>query len=61
MKIITVGTHNKGYYDILQESCKRNNLELINLGWEKEWVAREMPLCLLSMTIRVFSSCFEPS
>lgn len=37
MKILTVGTHNKGYYEILQESCKRNNLELINLGWGKEW------------------------
>ena len=37
MKILTVGTHNKGYYDILQESCKRNDLELINLGWGKEW------------------------
>ena len=37
MKILTVGTHNKGYYEILQGSCKRNNLELINLGWGKEW------------------------
>ena len=30
LKNITVATHkNKGYYNILEESCKRNNIELI--------------------------------
>ena len=47
MKILTVGTHNKGYYEILQESCRRNNLELINLGWGKEWKGLTMKYDLL--------------
>ena len=32
MKIVTVATHESGYFKILQECCKKKNLELIVLG-----------------------------
>jgi hypothetical protein len=39
MKIFaaTVATHNEGYYDDLIESCRRNKIELIVLGYGKKW------------------------
>jgi hypothetical protein len=33
MKVITVATQNKFYYDILVLSLKKHNIELITLGW----------------------------
>ena len=33
MHIITVATHNEGYFDILKKSCKRNKIDLKVLGW----------------------------
>ena len=33
MKIITVATHADGYFEAYSESCKKNNLELVVLGW----------------------------
>ena len=42
MKIVTVATHNDRYYSILQDSCKRYNLELITLGWGKKWTGFTM-------------------
>lgn len=38
MKNIVVATKkNVGYYNILEESCKRNNIKLITLGLGKKW------------------------
>ena len=35
--VVTVATHNDGYYDALLESCKRNNINLIVLGFNEKW------------------------
>jgi hypothetical protein len=35
--LITVSTHNEGYYDALKKSAKINNYELITLGWGQKW------------------------
>ena len=48
MDVITIGTENKGYYSILQESCKKNNINLINIGWGKEWKGFTMRYELLN-------------
>lgn len=37
IKVICVATKSSGYYDILKESCMKNNYELITLGWGKKW------------------------
>ena len=38
LKNITVATHkNKGYYKILEESCKRNDIDFIVLGFGQKW------------------------
>ena len=37
MKIITVATHSESYFPIFEESCKKNNLELIVLGFGQKW------------------------
>jgi hypothetical protein len=37
MKLITVVTHSDFYFPILKESCAKNNLELIILGFGKKW------------------------
>jgi len=37
VKLVTVATDNKGYFKWLEESCKRYNVNLIKLGWEKKW------------------------
>ena len=43
MKNITVATkENVGYYNIMVESCKRNNIELIILGLGQKWEGLHM-------------------
>ena len=37
LKNIVVATEKKGYYHVLEESCKRHNIELIPLGMGEEW------------------------
>lgn len=37
MKVVTVATHSFGYFPILVESCKRNNIDLTVLGWNETW------------------------
>jgi hypothetical protein len=37
MKLITVVTHSDFYFPILKESCSKNNLDLIVLGFGKKW------------------------
>ena len=34
---VAVATNNEGYYDALIESCKRNEIELIVLGYGEKW------------------------
>ena len=35
--LVTVATHSQGYFPILKESCKRQNAELIVLGYNEKW------------------------
>ena len=43
MKNIVVATHkNVGYYEILEESCKKNNIELVTLGLGQKWTGFTM-------------------
>ena len=37
LKNIVIATEKKGYYKVLEESCKRHNIELIPLGMGEEW------------------------
>lgn len=37
MKLICVATESSAYYEILQESAKRHNYNLITLGWGQKW------------------------
>ena len=37
LKNITVATEKYGYYNIMEESCKRHNIELITLGMGQKW------------------------
>lgn len=37
MKICTVATNSQRYFPVLQESCKRFNVELVVLGWGEKW------------------------
>lgn len=37
LKNIVVATEKKGYYKVLEESCKRHNIELIPLGMGEKW------------------------
>lgn len=48
MDVITIGTENNGYYDILKQSCKKNDINLINLGQGKQWTGFIMRFELLN-------------
>jgi len=37
MKIITVATHSESYFPLFKESCLKNNLELVVLGFGQKW------------------------
>tara|TARA_Y100000389_G_C17468238_1_gene527714 strand:+ start:6 stop:971 length:966 start_codon:yes stop_codon:yes gene_type:complete len=37
LKNIVVATEKKGYYNVLEQSCKRHNIDLIPLGMGEEW------------------------
>lgn len=37
LHVVCVATHSKGYFPILQESCKKNNIKLHVLGFNKKW------------------------
>ena len=37
IKCFTIATHNDGYLDILKQSCIRNNINLIILGWNEKY------------------------
>lgn len=42
LKNITVATEKKGYYNVLEQSCKRHNIELVPLGMGEEWTGFTM-------------------
>ena len=42
LKNIVVATEKKGYYDVLEQSCKRHNVELIPLGLGQKWTGFTM-------------------
>ena len=47
LKNITVATEkNIGYYSVLVESCKKNNIDLIVLGLGQKWTGFTMRLNL---------------
>jgi len=37
MKIVTVATDSNGYFEYLQKSCKKYNVDLTVLGWQQKW------------------------
>ena len=37
IQVITVATHNEGYFNALQQSCKNNNINLVVLGFNEKW------------------------
>jgi hypothetical protein len=37
LHVVCVSTHSKGYFPILIESCKKNNIKLHVLGFNKKW------------------------
>ena len=46
LTVLTVATHNDGYYNSLKESAKRNNLNLVTLGYGKKWKGLDWKLTL---------------
>jgi hypothetical protein len=36
--VIAYGTDKQGYYDLFIESCKRNQIEPVILGWGEKWI-----------------------
>ena len=42
LKNIVVATEKKGYYNILEHSCKRHNIDLIPLGMGEKWTGFTM-------------------
>ena len=35
--VVTVATHSQGYFPVLEESCKRHNINLTVLGFNQKW------------------------
>lgn len=42
LKNIVVATEKRGYYNVLEQSCKRHNIELIPLGMGEKWTGFTM-------------------
>lgn len=42
VKFVTIATHNERYFDVLQQSAKRNGISLDILGWGKEYVGHHI-------------------
>ena len=45
--VITLATKNEGYYEALKISAKRNNINLITLGWGQKWTGFMMKINLI--------------
>jgi hypothetical protein len=37
-KVIAFGTDKQAYFDLFIESCERNNIEPVILGWNEKWI-----------------------
>jgi hypothetical protein len=37
-KVIAFGTNKQAYFDLFKESCERNNIEPVILGWNEKWI-----------------------
>jgi hypothetical protein len=37
-KVIAFGTNKQAYFNLFIESCKRNNIEPVILGWDEKWI-----------------------
>lgn len=46
--LLTVATHNEGYYNALKKSSKKNNYNLITLGWGQKWQGFIMKIKLIN-------------
>ena len=47
MKLITVASKKEGYFNILEKTCKKNNLDLITLGYGKKYKGNQWKLELV--------------
>ena len=47
LHIVTVATHDDGYYQSLLQSAKNNNLDIVTLGWGQKWTGFIMKVNLL--------------
>jgi uncharacterized protein YlzI (FlbEa/FlbD family) len=52
--LITIATHNEGYYNALKKSAEINNYELITLGWGQKWEGFIMKYKLLLENINKY-------
>lgn len=52
--LITIATHNEGYYSALKKSAELNNYDLITLGWGQKWEGFIMKYKLLLENINKY-------
>jgi hypothetical protein len=52
--LITVATHNEGYYNALKKSARKNDYELVTLGWGQKWEGFIMKYKLLMENLNKF-------
>jgi len=52
--LITVATHNEGYYNALKKSAHKNDYELVTLGWGQKWEGFIMKYKLLMENLNKF-------
>ncbi len=48
LHVVTIATHNDGYYDALIESGKRNGINVKTLGWGQKWKGFTMKFELIN-------------
>ena len=53
--LITIATHNEGYYNALKESANKNEYNLITLGWGQKWEGFIMKYKLLMENINKYN------
>ncbi|MCB8977579.1 MAG: hypothetical protein H6657_09180 [Ardenticatenaceae bacterium] len=56
MQVITVATHSQGYFPLLADTCRNNNIELVVLGWGERWKGFGWKLGLLKKHFESVSS-----
>jgi hypothetical protein len=53
--LVTIATHNEGYYNALNKSSRKNNYDLVTLGWGKKWEGFIMKYRLLLENLNSFN------